>query len=284
MEYRRSIGVESLIVLNRCFKRPIHPFNLEDEGKKTFAEWEFGQSKRLNNYYLPEIDLFREIQGKTILDIGAGSGGKTTFYALNGARRVTGIDMEEGFITQARGFASSKNARDIDFIVANAEEMPFQVASFDMCVMNDVFEHLSKPEVVLREVNRVLKPHGKVFINSPPYFHPYGAHLTDLIGIPYVHLFFPEAVLINAYKKLALETKSAEERISLRFGVVDDREQITYINKMTITRFEEIVRNQDQFKTISYKLIPLKNQVGFLLKTPFREFFTQMLVYVGEKN
>ena len=185
------MGVDVLIALNTCFKRPIHPFNLEDEGKKTFAEWEFEQSKRLNNYYLPEIDLLKEIQGKTILDIGAGSGGKTTFYALNGAKRLTGIDMEEGFIRQARDFASSRNANNIDFIVANAEEMPFQDASFDMCVMNDVFEHLSKPEVVLQEVNRVLKPHSKVFINSPPYFHPYGAHLTDLIGIPYVHLLFP---------------------------------------------------------------------------------------------
>ncbi|HZL82878.1 MAG TPA: class I SAM-dependent methyltransferase [Candidatus Deferrimicrobium sp.] len=284
MEYRHSIGVEALIALNRCFKRPIHPFNLEDEGKKTFAEWEFEQSKRLNRYYLPEIDLLKEIQGKTILDIGAGSGGKTTFYALNGAKRLTGIDTEERFIMQARDFASSKNARNIDFIVANAEEMPFQNASFDMCVMNDVFEHLSKPEVVLQEVNRVLKPHSKVFINSPPYFHPYGAHLTDLIGIPYVHLLFPEPVLINAYKKLALETKSAEKRINLRFGIVDNREQITYINKMTITRFEEILRNQDRFKTIFYKLIPLKYQVGFLLKTPLREFFTEMLVYAGEKN
>src|SRR5664279_1720576 len=284
MEYRRSIGVESLIVLNRCFKRPTNAFKSKDEGKKTFAEWELGQSKRLNNYYLPEIDLLKEIQGKTVLDIGAGSGGKTTFYALNGAKTLIGIDTEERFIIQARDFASSKNAKNTDFIVANAEEMPFQDASFDMCVMNDVFEHLSKPEVVLQEVNRVLKPHGKVFINSPPYFHPYGAHLTDLIGIPYVHLLFPEPVLINAYKKLALETKSAEKRINLRFGVVENKEQITYINKMTITRFEEIVRNQDQFKTISYKLIPLKNQVGFLLKTPFREFFTGMLVYAGEKN
>jgi len=284
MEYRHSIGVEALIALNRCFKRPIHPFNLEDEGKKTFAEWEFEQSKRLNRYYLPEIDLLKEIQGKTILDIGAGSGGKTTFYALNGAKRLTGIDTEERFIMQARDFASSKNARNIDFIVADAEEMPFQNASFDMCVMNDVFEHLSKPEVVLQEVNRVLKPHGKVFINSPPYFHPYGAHLTDLIGIPYVHLLFPEPVLINAYKKLALETKSAEKRINLRFGIVDNREQITYINKMTIARFEEIIRNQDRFKTILYKLIPLKRAVGSLMKIPFREFFTEMLVYAGEKN
>ncbi|RIE17485.1 class I SAM-dependent methyltransferase [Candidatus Cryosericum septentrionale] len=284
MKYKSSIGVEVVIALNKCFKRPIHPFNLEDEGKETFAEWEFEQSKRLSNYYLPEIDLLREIQGKTILDIGAGSGGKTAFYALNGARKLIGIDTEERFIIQARDFASSKNAKDIDFIVANAEEMPFQNASFDMCVMNDVFEHVSKPEVVLKEVSRVLKRYGKVFINSPPYFHPYGAHLTDLIGIPYVHLLFPEPVLINAYKKLALETKSAEKRIDLRFGVVDNREQITYINKMTIARFEEIMGNQNQFKAILYKLIPLKNQVGFLLKTPFREFFTEMLVYVGEKN
>jgi len=284
MEYKSSIGVEALIALNKSFRRPIHPFNLEDEGKKTFAEWEFEQSKRLNNYYLPEIDLLKEIQGKTILDIGAGSGGKTTFYALNGAKTLIGIDTEERFIIQARDFASSKNAKNTDFIVANAEEMPFQNASFDMCVMNDVFEHLSKPEVVLKEVNRVLKPHGKVFINSPPYFHPYGAHLTDLIGIPYVHLLFPEPVLINAYKKLALETKSAEKRINLRFGIVDNREQITYINKMTIARFEEIIRNQDRFKTILYKLIPLKRKVGSLMKTPFREFFTEMLVYAGGKN
>lgn len=284
MKYKSSIGVDVLIALNTWFKRPIHPFNLEDEGKKTFAEWEFEQSKRLNSYYLPEIDLLKEIQGNTILDIGAGSGGKTTFYALNGAKRLTGIDREEGFISQARDFASSRNANNIDFIVANAEEMPFHDASFDMCVMNDVFEHLSKPEVVLKEVNRVLKPHGKVFINSPPYFHPYGAHLTDLIGIPYVHLLFPESVLINAYKKLAVETTSAEKRIDLRFGIVDNREQITYINKMTIARFEKIIRNQDRFKEILYKLIPLKRQGRFLLKTPFREFFTKMLVYVGEKK
>lgn len=284
MEYSNSIGVETLMALNRCFRRPIHPFNLEDEGKETFAEWEFEQSKRLNTYYLPEIDLLEEVRGKTILDIGAGGGGKTTFYALNGAKRLTGIDTEEGFIDQAREFASSRNATNIDFLVADAEEMPFQDDSFDMCVMNDVFEHVSKPEAVLNEVHRVLKPGGKVFINSPPYFHPYGAHLTDVIGIPYVHVLFPEPVLINAYKKLALKTKSAEKRIDLRFGMVDGRERITYINKMTIARFEGIIRNQCQFDTIFYKLIPLKHQGSFLLKTPVREYFTKMLVYAGEKN
>lgn len=284
IEYKSSIGVEVLIALNKLFKKPVHPFNLEDEGKKTFAEWEFEQSNRLNNYYLPEIDFLKEIQSKTILDIGSGSGGKTTFYALNNAKKIIGIDTEESFIVQAKNFASFKNAKNTDFLVANAEKMPFENDSFDTCIMNDVFEHVSRPEAVLKEVNRVLKANGRVFINSPPYFHPYGAHLSDLIGIPYVHLLFPEPVLINAYKKLALETKSYEKRIKLRFAIMDNREQITYINKMTIARFEKIIHNQEQLKTILYKLIPLKKPLGFLLKTPLREFFTRMIVYVGEKK
>jgi ubiquinone/menaquinone biosynthesis C-methylase UbiE len=282
-EYKNSIGVEILILLNRFFKKPVHPFNLEDEGKKTFAEWEFEQAGRVNNYYLPEIDLLKEIQGKCILDMGAGSGGKTVYYALNGAEHATGVDINKDFIKQATDFASSKNARNVEFICAGSDKVPFHDNYFDLCIMNDVIEHISNPEAVLSEIIRMLKPQGKLFINSPPYFHPYGAHLSDLIGIPYVQLLFPEGVLINAYRRLALNTKSFEMRVNLRFGIVNDEERITYINRMTVSRFEKIMQNQKQLKTINYKLIPLKDSGRFLLKTPFRELFTRMLVYVGQK-
>lgn len=281
---RDSIGIEILLFMNRFFKKPVHPFNLEDAGIETFAEWEFNQSKRINSYYLPEIDLIKELQGKTLLDIGAGGGGKSTFYALNGAKNVIGIDIEKGFIKQAEEFAASKGAKNVEFLVVNAEKMPFSSNSIDICVMNDVFEHLAHPEVVLKEVARVLKIGGKVFVNSPPYFHPYGAHLSDLIGIPYVHILFPEPVLINAYKKLASHTKSYEKRVNLRFGIVNGREQITYINRMTVKRFERIIKNQNDFKMLLYKLIPLKRSLKTLLHTPLREVFTKMAVFVGEKQ
>lgn len=282
--HKNSIGVNLLIFMNRFFNRPVHPFNLEDAAIKTFAEWEFEQSKRINSYYLPETDLLREIQNKTILDIGAGSGGKSTFYALNGAKKVIGIDTEKGFIKQAKAFAMSKNTRNIEFHVVNAENMSFKESSIDICVMNDVFEHLQNPEKVLKEAHRVLKGKGKIFINSPPYYHPYGAHLSDLIGIPYVHILFPEPVLINAYKKLGENTKSYEKRVNLRFGTVNEEEKITYINRMTVKRFEHIIKYENPFKPIHYKLMPLKEGSRFLLKTPLREFFTKMIVFVGEKN
>jgi len=282
--YRESIGVEILLFLNRFFKKPAHPFNLEDAGIKTFAEWEFEQSKRINSYYLPEIDLLKEIQGKIVLDIGAGGGGKSTFYALNDAKKVIGIDIEKGFIKQAKAFAFSKNAKNVEFILANAEKMPFSDNSIGICIMNDVFEHLPNPEVTLKEVARVLKPNGKVLVNSPPYFHPYGAHLSDLIGIPYVHLLFPESVLINAYKKLAENTKSYKKRVNLRFSTVNGKEKITYINRMTVKRFNHIIKNQKEFKTLLYKLIPLRKSVNAFLKTPIKETFTRMIVFVGEKG
>jgi ubiquinone/menaquinone biosynthesis C-methylase UbiE len=280
---KMSIGTNLLFFLNKFFKKPVHPFNLEDEGIKTFAEWEFEQSQRIPLYYSPEFNLLEEIEGKTMLDIGAGGGGKSVFYALNGAKKVIGIDIEKGFIAQANEFARNKRAKNVEFLVQNAEETGFADNSFDICVMNDVFEHLANPEKVLSEVYRVLKKRGKIFINSPPYFHPYGAHLSDLIGVPYVHILFPEPVLINAYKELAKSTKSYEKRVNLRFGIINGEEHITYINRMTVKRFERIIKNKNPFKTKLYKLIPLKNSLRFMLKTPLREMFVRMVVYVGER-
>ncbi len=275
---------KTLMFINKFFKTPTHPFNLEDKGIKTFAQWEFEQSAKIPWYYAPEFDLLKEISGKKVLDVGAGGGGKSVFYALNGAKTVVGIDIEEGFIEQANEFAKEKGAQNVQFLVQNAEKTDFPDNSFDVCVMNDVFEHLARPEAVLKEVYRVLRKGGKVFINSPPYYHPYGAHLSDLIGIPYVHILFPEKTLIAAYKMLAKSTPSYEKRVNLRFGIVNGEEHITYINRMTVKRFEDIMKNRNPFKTRLYKLIPLKNSLKFLLHTPVREMFVRMIVYVGEKT
>ena len=56
--------------------------------------------------------------------------------------------------------------------------------------MNDAMEHVDEPEKVLDECYRILKKDGKVYLNFPPYNHPYGAHLSDAIGMPWVHVFF----------------------------------------------------------------------------------------------
>lgn len=48
----------------------------------------------------------------------------------------------------------------ITFLQANAEQLPFENDSFDVVVSNFVVHHLARPDVVFREVSRVLKPGG----------------------------------------------------------------------------------------------------------------------------
>jgi SAM-dependent methyltransferase len=49
---------------------------------------------------------------------------------------------------------------------------PFQEEAFDLVVSHSVFEHLEHPERVFRELNRVLRPHGKLIFTTPNrYFY-----------------------------------------------------------------------------------------------------------------
>jgi ubiquinone/menaquinone biosynthesis C-methylase UbiE len=47
------------------------------------------------------------------------------------------------------------------------EEAGFQDSFFDIVTMTDVFEHITRPREMLREVHRVLKPEGILFIKVP---------------------------------------------------------------------------------------------------------------------
>ncbi len=49
----------------------------------------------------------------------------------------------------------------------NLEDLPFKSNSFDLATSNMVFEHLKNPGIVLKEVHRILKPHGKLLIHTP---------------------------------------------------------------------------------------------------------------------
>jgi len=52
---------------------------------------------------------------------------------------------------------------------------------------------------------------------------------------------------------------------------------------MTIKRFEHILKNDNPFKVMLYKLIPLKKFLTFATKTPLREVSVKTIVFVGEK-
>ena len=171
------------------------------------------------------------------------------------------------------------------FKVEDAANMSFSDSSFDTIIMNDAMEHVAEPEKVLNEVYRVLKPGGKLYVNFPPYNHPFGAHLSDVIGIPWVHLFYSDKTLISAYKKLIKGLPDEKDRLSFRISQNENGEEyFSYINKMTIPRFKKYV-SETKFKCDYYAEIPLRKFLKPLSKIKFtKDCFTKMVVAVLSKD
>ncbi len=277
------LSTRVLLGLNRLFPVPEHPFNRALAGGGSYADWQFEQAPKSVTQFRGFADPATMVSGKRCLDMGCGAGGKAVYFASLGAVRVVGVDVVPHYAEEGRELARRKGYGDVcEFITASATELPFADNCFDLIMANDVIEHLAEPERSLQEAYRVLAPGGRIYISFPPYNHPYGAHLSDAIGFPWVHVFFSEPVLGEAYSALVRHLPDAGRRLDLRFGRDRAGElQITYINHMTIRWFRRIIE-QLPFQVAYYLESPLR---PFL--RPFQaalpEYFTRMVVCVLQK-
>ncbi len=279
------LSTKLLLKLNKSFKAPPHPFNLQNDGVMSYAMWQYTKGEETIKFYLDFCSKEELFDGKTVLDIGCGAGGKSLYYASCGAKEVIGLEILEKYRAEAEALASELSLADkFRFVCADAAALPFANGSIDTIIMNDAMEHVARPEAVLDEVMRVLAPGGRLFVNFPPINHPFGAHLSDLIYIPWVHLFFSEKTLIEAYKELCKTVPDGEERIKFRISAHEDgSEYFSYINHMSIKRFNRILREKDI--SPAYRAhIPLRRFLRPLAKLPLlKECFVKMVVCVLEK-
>lgn len=275
-----------LLFFNRFFKAPVHPFNLQNEGIMTYAEWQYKKGEDTIALYLKKYTIEEMFQGKTVLDVGCGAAGKSLYYASCGAKEVIGVDILEKYREEAEGLAKKLKLNDrFRFIAADATALPLPDNSIDTIIMNDSMEHVDKPEAIIAESLRVLKPGGRLYVNFPPYNHPFGAHLKDAIYIPWVHLFFSEKVQIEAYKYLVKDLPDGEERIAFRISTrPDGTEYFSYLNHISCRRFNRILKKMD-LTPVYYSHEPLRPCFRPLRNLPlFRETLLKMVVCVLEKN
>lgn len=97
-----------------------------------------------------------------VLDVGCGAGFLTNELALAG-HKVTGVDLSETSLEVAGRYDQTKT---VTYKVANAYELPFPDASFDVLCAMDFLEHVEDPAKVIKEFSRVLKPGGKFFYHT----------------------------------------------------------------------------------------------------------------------
>jgi SAM-dependent methyltransferase len=107
------------------------------------------------------------------LDCGCADGGYAIGLADRGASHVTGVDPMEDRIAVASGRTTG---RPLEFLVHEAENLPFPDASFDGVLLNEVLEHVADERQTLSEIHRVLKPGGYLALFSPNRWFPFEGH------------------------------------------------------------------------------------------------------------
>lgn len=124
-------------------KEPIHPKHLIDH-KMWFSS------------YLKKNDR--------ILDFGCGNG-----FNLIGIGKLVkngvGLDINPASIKIANAQAKKKKFKNLIFTVGNCNNsLPFSNKSFDGAIASDILEHLNNPKFAIRELKRILKNRGLLFL------------------------------------------------------------------------------------------------------------------------
>jgi len=107
--------------------------------------------------YVPE-------KAQRVLDIGCGYGDLMLPFAKANVE-VIGTELSQVMLDTAR--TNLKEYSSCRFALAPAEALPFGDNSLDCVLLADVIEHLVDPQLCVIEVNRVLKPGGRLIITTP---------------------------------------------------------------------------------------------------------------------
>lgn len=166
----------------------------------------------LYDHYFSAVDEIADLlndegvslAGARVADIGCGDG----LTDLGVARRLVpasliGFDIRPTDTDQlvsaaARVLRGSGLPSNLSFQQCGETSLPAADGTFDCVITWSAFEHISDPVAVLREIRRVLKPTGHLFLQlSPFYDSPKGSHLEG---------WYPEGFVQHRLTKEQIES------------------------------------------------------------------------------
>ena len=156
----------------------VNPYKDLDKGKKAQVALMFNNIARkydfLNHFLSMGIDklwrkkavkLLKPIQPKQMLDIATGTGDFALACLKLDPEKVTGIDISTEMLAVGREKIAKKNLQDkIELFEGDSENIQFDDNSFDAITVAFGVRNFENLEKGLKEMNRVVRPGGKVVI------------------------------------------------------------------------------------------------------------------------
>ncbi len=200
--------------------------------------------------------IWTEIEGRTVIDFGCGTGEDAIEMARRGARRVIGVDIRDTVLDRASEAARAAGVADRCVFATHTD------GTADVILSVDGFEHYGDPEAILRTMRRLTRSDGRVLIAfGPPWFHPLGGHLFSVF--PWAHLVFTEKALI----RWRADFKSDG---ATRFSETEGG-----LNQMTVGHFRRLV-GRSGFEVTEFEAVPIR-RLRWLANPMTREFVTSIV-------
>jgi ubiquinone/menaquinone biosynthesis C-methylase UbiE len=122
------------------------------------------QTKELNDFLRQLVPTFQLKRGQRVLDVGTGTGILIPFLleAVGSTGQVTAIDFAEKMVEVCK--IKYANLPNVTVLVQQVEKLNFPSGTFDTVTCFGLFPHLENKKEALNQINRVLKPGGKLII------------------------------------------------------------------------------------------------------------------------
>lgn len=134
------------------------------------------------------LEQMGDLHGKRLLDVGAGLGETSVYFALQGAH-VTAVDVSPGMVDMARRLAAHHGV-ELDYVVCAGEKLEVPSESFEFVYAGNIIHHVADRDAFFAQVARVLKSGGQFFSTDPIAYNP----------------------AINVYRRMATETRTEDEQ------------------------------------------------------------------------
>ncbi|HMD83431.1 MAG TPA: class I SAM-dependent methyltransferase [Terriglobia bacterium] len=134
-------------------------------------------------WYQLVLEYLGPVSGKLVLELSCGRGGFSTALASKGAV-VCAADFAGSALRIARKKALKVGTTTGKVLLTqtDAHHLPFADGAFDVVISCETIEHLLEPPQAVKEMARVCKKEGRLYLTTPNYLNLMGAyHIYDLL-------------------------------------------------------------------------------------------------------
>jgi ubiquinone/menaquinone biosynthesis C-methylase UbiE len=128
-----------------------------------------------------------DLRGKKLLDIGAGLGESSVYFALRGAS-VTTVDLSPQMVETALALGK-KFGVELQGIVSSGEFLNVPEETYDLIYVANTIHHVQDRDRLFSQMQRALKPGGRFFSYDPLAYNP----------------------VINVYRRMATDVRTPDE-------------------------------------------------------------------------